>query len=206
MYAPILLTYFWQSRWHGVDWFLIVVGWFPHVIFFTSDICEALHVTGDTSNSEGGLYLPSDERASDAPNNPVWKNSAGNRFIFNTGSSRGWRIGTKSFLSDGDYYCKGKHILILSPIASTYIWILNIHVHKSSLGNSSSLPITSEEWTAIGGTELNSEGFFFCGSSGAVQVKCAKFKGKPFEKIIHSKYLTTDNQRQARETWWHFLI
>ena len=70
-------------------------------------------------------------------------------------------------------------------------------MHKSSLGNSSSLPITSEEWTAIGGTELNSEGFFFCGSSGAVQVKCAKIKGKPFEKIIVPHY----NQRQPRGTF-----
>ena len=94
-----------------------------HEIFFTSDICEAIHVTGDnsTSNSEGGLYLLSDERSSDAPNNPVWKNSAGNHFIFTTGSSDGWRIGAKSSLADGSYYCKGKHILILSPIASTYI-------------------------------------------------------------------------------------
>ena len=87
-----------------------------HEIFFTSDICEAIHVTGDnsTSNSEGGLYLLSDERASDAPNNPVWKKfqtfGDDRRFIFNDGSSRGWRIGTKSFLSDGNYYCKGKHI------------------------------------------------------------------------------------------------
>ena len=81
-----------------------------HEIFFTSDICEAIHVTGDTSNSEGGLYLLSDKRASDAPNNPVWKMIGGDRFIFNTGSSAGWRIGQKSSLADGAYYCRGKHI------------------------------------------------------------------------------------------------
>ena len=90
--------------------------------FFTSDICEAIHVTGDnsTSNSEGGLYLLSDERASDAPNNPVWKIPGRNRFIFNDGYSEGWRIGAKSDLADGNYYCKGKHILIIFTIASLY--------------------------------------------------------------------------------------
>ena len=88
--------------------------------FFTSDICEAIHVTGDnsTSNSEGGLYVLSDERASDAPDSPVWKNLAGNRFIFTTGGSDGWRIGPESGLADGKYYCRGKHILMIFMIAS----------------------------------------------------------------------------------------
>ena len=90
--------------------------------FFTSDICEAIHVTGDnsTSGSEGGLYVFSDERASDAPNNPVWKNSAGNRFIFTDGGSNGWRIGDKESLTAGDYYCKGKHILKIFTIVRRY--------------------------------------------------------------------------------------
>ena len=91
-------------------------------IFFTSDICEAIHVTGDnsTSNSEGGLYVHSDERASDAPDSPVWKNLAGNRFIFTTGSSDGWRIGKESSLTSGGYMCKGKHSLKSFTIASMY--------------------------------------------------------------------------------------
>ena len=101
------------------------MDWFPHIISFTPDICEAIHVTGDTSNSEGGLYLPSDERASDAPNNPVWKNIAGNRFIFNDGGSAGgspagWTIGDKESLTDGTYYCKSKDIFIIFTIASLY--------------------------------------------------------------------------------------
>ena len=91
-----------------------------HEHFFTSDICEAIHVTGDTSNSEGGLYLLSDERASDAPNNPVWKRSGGNRFIFNTGSTYGWRISDKQGLTTGDYRCKSKHIWIIFTVASIY--------------------------------------------------------------------------------------
>ena len=92
-----------------------------HEIFFFSDICEAIHVTGDNSasNSEGGLYLSTDERASAAPNSPVWKNSPGNRFIFNTRGSEGWRIGSKAGLTTGNYFCKGKHILVIFIIAST---------------------------------------------------------------------------------------
>ena len=84
------------------------------MFFITSDLwfvaCEAIQVTGDTSsdiNSEGGLYLPTDKRASDAPNNPVWRNSAGNRFIFNTGSEKGWRIGDEESLTDGS--CNKKY-------------------------------------------------------------------------------------------------
>ena len=89
---------------------------------FLSDICEAIHVTGDnsTSNSLGGLYLLSDERASDAPNNPVWKNVAGNRFIFTTGDSAGWTIGDKESLTDGTYFCKSKDIFIIFTIASLH--------------------------------------------------------------------------------------
>jgi hypothetical protein len=95
-------------------------------IFFTSDICEAIHVTGDnsTSNSEGGLYLLSDERSSDAPNSPVWKIPGRNRFIFTDGNSYGWRIGAKSFLVDGTYYCKSKHIFIIFAITSIYSELL----------------------------------------------------------------------------------
>ena len=99
-----------------------IVSYLFYEYFFTSDICEAIHVTGDnsTSNSERGLYLLSDERASGAPNNPVWKIFAGNRFIFTDGNSNGWRIGPKSSLADGSYYCKGKHILIILKVASMF--------------------------------------------------------------------------------------
>ena len=94
------------------------------MLFITSDLwfvaCEAIQVTGDTSsdsNSEGGLYLPTDKRASDAPNNPVWRNSLGNRFIFNTLSTDGWKIGSEDGLTTGNYWCKSKHIFIIFAIA-----------------------------------------------------------------------------------------
>ena len=91
--------------------------------FFPSELCQAIEVTGDTTNSEEGLYLLSDERASDTPNNPVWKSSEGkqyNRFIFNTGSTAGWRIGKEIGLTDGGYFCKSKHILMIFSIASRF--------------------------------------------------------------------------------------
>ena len=53
------------------------------------------------------------------------------------------------------------------------VYILNIYAHKSYLGGSSSLPITSEEWSEPD----------YCGSDGTVQVKCTKLNGKPFKMI-----------------------
>jgi hypothetical protein len=147
---------------------------------FTSDICPAIHVTGDKpflinetgvplSKNEGGLYLLSDERSSLAPNNLVWKREDGNRFIFNTGSSNGWRIAKYSSLATGDYSCKGKNILMSFTITlqvPTYIvYVLNICINTLSLGGSQSLPIKQEVWI---GPE--------CGSDGAVLVQCTNGK------------------------------
>ena len=96
-------------------------------IFFKSELtCEAILVTDDIDLSEttdGGLYFPSDKRAPAAQNNPVWKRSRGNQFIFNTGTTDGWRVGPESGLTTGGHYCIGKHILIIFnayPKRSTY--------------------------------------------------------------------------------------
>ena len=89
----------------------------PYTYFFKSELpCEAIQVTDDIDLSEtthGGLYFPSDKRASGAPQTLVWKKSGGNRFIFNSGTTDGWMIGDEESLTAGDYYCKGKHILII---------------------------------------------------------------------------------------------
>ena len=55
-----------------------------------------------------GIYLHTDKKISD---NPVWKIQLGDRFIFNTGD--GWRIGSKSGLTSGRYYCHGKHTIVM---------------------------------------------------------------------------------------------
>ena len=68
-------------------------------------------------------------------------------------------------------------------------------MHKSSLGGSSSLPDTTEEWS-------NTINPSQCGSDGAVQVKCTKLNGKPFERIIVPHLILG----QPREIKGHFLI
>ena len=61
----------------------------------------------------------SDERASAAPNSPVWKNKDGSRFIFNTGHNSNWKIGKEeSLTTHGSIFCEGKHILMIFTIAS----------------------------------------------------------------------------------------
>ena len=89
--------------------------------FFISGNCGAILVTGDsrTSWSLGGLYVLSNARASASLNRPVWKNYDGTRFIFNTGTTTGWRIGNMESLTDGSYYCKSKHILMKFTVATT---------------------------------------------------------------------------------------
>ena len=55
-----------------------------------------------------GTYELSDKRADAAPNNPVWKNPTEDQFIFNTGTSTGWRIGKEVSLKNGSYWYKSK--------------------------------------------------------------------------------------------------
>ena len=87
------------------------------IFFFSSESpCEAIEVTGDSSNNNVGIYLPWNERTSEKSNSFVWKIQVGDRYIFNTGQgSEGYRIGSKSSLTSGSYYCQGKDILTLSP-------------------------------------------------------------------------------------------
>ena len=136
----------------------------------------------------------SNESASAAPNNPVWK-SSGNRYIFNTGNSNGWRIGQESDLATGSYLCKGKHFFMSFTITlqvPTYIvYVLNIYMNKLSLGGSQSLPIKPEVWSEEG----------ICGSSGSVQVQCTKISGKLLKRIILSHHILG----QPKEIREHFF-
>ena len=74
-----------------------------------TNICASIKVTGGSSTT-AGVYLRSNEYAVDAPDNPVWKHSLVDRYIFNTGNSFGWRIGENADLSTGKYYYKSKII------------------------------------------------------------------------------------------------
>ena len=54
-----------------------------------------------------GLYSLSEDKS--GPTNPVWKLKDKNYYIFNTGSSEGFRIGSEEHLKIGSsYYYKSK--------------------------------------------------------------------------------------------------
>ena len=73
--------------------------------------CPFIRVNGGYSTTSG-VYTKGyvvDER-----DNPVWKHSEGNdRYVFNTGSSTGWRIGRNVGLSTGSYYFKSKIFFLM---------------------------------------------------------------------------------------------
>jgi len=169
------------------------------------DICGAIHVTGETSNSEGGLYLPTDKRAPDAPNNPVWKLRGEDRFIFNTGSSSGWRIGAKSFLTNGHHWCKGDSMSL--PLTSEK-WShrsdpsncgsdgtvqvkctkLNEVCVRIKTGNGSQWKLGAELFLTDNSYNCTSNSMSLsitadgkqCGSSGSAQIECTKFNSKNY--------------------------
>ena len=72
--------------------------------------CHSFEVIGGFT-SISGTYELSDKRADDAPNNLVWKKPTEDRFIFNTGSSTGWRIGKEDALKSGSYWYQSKKFL-----------------------------------------------------------------------------------------------
>ena len=54
------------------------------------------------------MYYLSEDKS--GPNNPVWKLKDQDRYIFNTGSSKGLRIGDSSDLKTGANYYKSKKL------------------------------------------------------------------------------------------------
>merc|ERR1719273_3108450 len=71
------------------------------------DNCYSIEVTGGSSTTRG-IYFKTEEYVESAPENPVWKHQENDRYIFNTGSSRGWRIGKKDHLATGKSYYSSK--------------------------------------------------------------------------------------------------
>ena len=68
------------------------------LFLFAEDDCEYIKVTTEEdSRVSSGLYVKTDERVPAAPNSSVWKHPDENEYIFNTGSTKGWRIGWKSY-------------------------------------------------------------------------------------------------------------
>ena len=71
-----------------------------------------------------GIYKRSEKHAAAAPYYPVWEHLEGkNIYIFNTGTSIGWRIGLFQSLSTGSYYYKSKIIFMPRPSAWTNFFL-----------------------------------------------------------------------------------
>ena len=82
------------------------------LFLFAGDDCEFIEVTygEDPAN---GLYVKIDKRVPSAPNNSVWKHPHKNEYIFNTGSTKGWRIGKRLHLTTEKFDYKGKNCILL---------------------------------------------------------------------------------------------
>merc|ERR1719464_1273451 len=70
------------------------------------DDCEFIKVT-NKKNWANGLYVKTDERVPAALNSSVWKHPDENEYIFNTGSTKGWRIGEKTYFNTEEFDYKG---------------------------------------------------------------------------------------------------
>ena len=87
--------------------------YFHFIISFAGDECEFIEVTeGKSWAGVNGLYVETDERVPAAPNSSVWKHHDKNKFIFNTGSTKGWRIGRKSYLNTERFDYKGEYCIL----------------------------------------------------------------------------------------------
>ena len=78
-------------------------------------LCDKLTVTGDDFGSVTGTYIISNEKASKAPDKPVYKLEGQDRFIYYAlRNGHGWCIGKKEFLSgetEGLYAYNSKNFI-----------------------------------------------------------------------------------------------
>ena len=95
-------------------------------------ICGSIEVKSGVFNGNQesvGTYFLCDEIAVGAPKNPVWKLHGKDRYIFNNGSSNGWRIGDNESLTLGlgDFYYKSKKVFELKLQYLFVIILTTIH-------------------------------------------------------------------------------
>ena len=78
-------------------------------------LCDKLTVTGDDYKSVTGTYIISNEKASKAPDKPVYKLEGQDRFIYYTlRNGNGWCISDKGDLSgetEGNNYYHSKNFI-----------------------------------------------------------------------------------------------
>ena len=84
---------------------------FTLLFLFAGDDCEFIEVTYGEGPANG-LYVKTDERVPSAPNSSVWKNPHKNEYIFNTGSTQGWKIGEKSYFNTDEFDYKGEYCIL----------------------------------------------------------------------------------------------
>ena len=83
------------------------------LFIIAEDDCGRIQVSAGSDSYESfyGIYSLSEDKS--GPNNPVWKQKDGSFYIFNTGDSKGFRIGKEEHIKDGEsYYHSKKHILL----------------------------------------------------------------------------------------------
>ena len=78
---------------------------------FAGDDCEFIEVT-EGKSWVNGLYVKTDKRVPAAPNSSVWKHLDENEYIFNTGSTQGWKIGEKSYFNTDEFDYKGEYCIL----------------------------------------------------------------------------------------------
>ena len=78
------------------------------IFIIAEEDCGRIQVSAGSDSYESfyGIYSLSEDKS--APNNPVWKQKAGNFYIFNTGNSDGLRIGKEERIKTGQSYYYSK--------------------------------------------------------------------------------------------------
>ena len=83
-------------------------------LFLSGEDCYSIEVIGGRSKTTRGVYFRTEEyAASDAPENPVWKHQTNDRYIFNTGTSKGWRIGKYDHLYNRKSFYASNHTSLI---------------------------------------------------------------------------------------------
>ena len=82
----------------------------------------------DPTKSTGTYNICEDCFAADFPNNPVWWLDGDEfRYIFNTGSKDGWRIGNEDGLKSGKYFYKSKTFKIHLNALKLILYMIFLH-------------------------------------------------------------------------------
>ena len=79
------------------------------IFIIAEEDCGRIQVSAGSDSYESfyGIYSLSEDKS--GPNNPVWKLKDKNYYIFNTGSSSGFRSGNEKSLKTGSSWYRSKY-------------------------------------------------------------------------------------------------